>query len=192
MGWKGTSKRSLPVLAVLVLTGCMLTTGCVLRGDPRDNFELTPEQLQNREIRTRTYEGMSEVDILSACAAVLQDLEFTIDETEAKLGVIVGSKRSDATEVGQEAWWLVKALLTYGWTAFTDETDDYQVFRASVVVRPTSTANAGNHAVSVTFQRTVWDTDDKISKQETLEVPEIYRDFFDRLSKSVFLEGQGI
>lgn len=192
MGWRGTSKRSLPVLAALVLTGCMLMTGCMLRGDPRDNFELTPEQLQNREMRTRTYERISEVDILSACAAVLQDLEFTIDETEAKLGVIVGSKRSDATEVGQEAWWLVKALLTYGWTAFTDETDDYQVFRASVVVRPTSTTNAENHAVSVTFQRTVWDTDDKISKQETLEVPEIYLDFFDRLSKSVFLEEQGI
>lgn len=192
MGWRGTSKRSLPVLVVLVLTGCMLMTGCMLRGDPRDNFELTPEQLQNREMRTRTYEGISEVDILSACAAVLQDLEFTIDETEAKLGVIVGSKRSDATEVGQEAWWLVKALLTYGWTAFTDETDDYQVFRASVVVRPMSTANAGHHAVSVTFQRTVWDTDDKISKQETLEVTEIYQDFFDRLSKSVFLEEQGI
>jgi hypothetical protein len=60
------------------------------------------------------------------------------------------------------------------------------------VVRPTSTANAGNHAVSVTFQRTVWDTDDKISKQETLEVSEIYQDFFERLSQSVFLEGQGI
>ncbi len=192
MGWKGTRKRSLPVLAVLVLAGCMLMTGCMLRGDPRDNFELTPEQLQNREMRTRTYEGISEVDILSACAAVLQDLEFTIDETEAKLGVIVGSKRSDATEVGQEAWWLVKALLTYGWTAFTDETDDYQLFRASVVVRPMSATNADYHAVSVTFQRTVWDTDDKVSKRETLEVPEIYVDFFDRLSKSVFLEEQDI
>ena len=185
MGWSGAYRLSLPVLAALILTGCM-------RGDPRDSFVLTPEHLQNREMRTRMYEGISEVDILSASAAVLQDLGFTIDESETKLGLIVGSKDADATDLGQEAWWLVKALLTYGWTAITDETDDYQRFRASVVIRPTSTASAENHYVSVTFQRTVWDTDDKVSKRETLEVPEIYQDFFDRLSQSVFLEGQGI
>ena len=185
MGWSGIYRLSLSVLAVLVLAGCM-------GGDPRANFELTPEHLQDREMRTRMYVGISEVDMLSACAGVLQDLGFSIDESETSLGLIVGSKDADATDVGQEAWWLVKALLTYGITAITDETDDYQRFRASVVVRPASTANAENHYVSVTFQRTVWDTDDRVSRRETLEVPEIHQDFFDRLSQSVFLEGQGI
>ncbi len=185
MGWKAICQLTGPILAVLVLTGC-------LSGESGNPFELTPEHLQKREMRTRMYEGISEVGMLSACAGVLQDLGFTIDESESKLGVIVGSKRSDATEAGQEAWWLVKALLTYGLAALTDETDDYQRFRASVVVRPASTITSENHYVSVTFQRTVWDTDDKVSKQETLEVPEIHGDFFDRLSKSVFLEAQGI
>lgn len=185
MGWKETYRLAGPVLAVLLLAGCM-------SGDPRDNFELTPEHLQNREMRTRMFEGISEVDILSACAGVLQDLGFTIDESESKLGVVVGSKRADATEIGQEALWLVSAILTYGITALTEETDDYQLFRASVVVRPASTSKTENHYVSVTFQRTVWDTDDKVSKRETLEVPEIHQDFFNRLSQSVFLEAQGI
>ena len=176
----------LPLLAimVLVLTSCGSSI-------PKGAFKLTPELLQKRVLKTRKYEGISEVDILSASAGVLQDLGFNIDESESKLGLIVGSKVRDATEIGQEVWWWTKALLLR-WTAFTDETDDYQKFRASVVIRPISKDNDKTHYVSVTFQRIVWDTADKISKQETLNEPEIYQEFFDRLSKSVFLEGQKI
>ena len=182
-----TKKNRLSVLltVVLVLTGC----GSRI---PKDVFKLTPELLQKRVSKTRKYEGISEVDLLSASAGVLQDLGFNIDESETKLGLIVGSKERDATEIGQEIWWLIKAGLTYGWTMFTDETDDYQKFRASIVIRPISKDNDKTHYVSVTFQRIVWNTDDKVSKQETLDGPEIYQEFFDRLSKSVFLEGQKI
>lgn len=177
--------RLLPLLAivVIVLTSC----GSI----PKNAFKLTPELLQKRELKTRKYEGVAEVDILSASAGVLQDLGFNLDESESKLGLIVGSKERDATEIGQEVWWWTKALLLK-WTAFTDETDDYQKFRASVVIRPISKDNDKTHYVSVTFQRIVWDTADKITKQETLNEPEIYQEFFDRLSKSVFLEGQKI
>ena len=187
MAWKATFRLTGPVLVVLVLTGCLSGDS----RDPRDNFELTPEHLQNREMRTRMYEGISELDILSACAGVLQDLGFTIEESESKLGVIVGSKRADVIETGEEVAWLVAAILTFGLT-LERATDDYQTFRASVVVSPASTSTTDNHYVSVTFQRTVWNTADVVSKRETLEIPEIHVDFFDRLSKSVFLEGQGI
>ena len=178
--------RLLPLLAivVLVLTSCGSSI-------PKGAFKLTPELLQKRVLKTRKYEGISEVDILSASAGVLQDLGFNLDEGESKLGLIVGSKERDATEIGQEVWWWTKALLLK-WTAFTDETDDYQKFRASVVIRPITKDNDKTHYVSVTFQRIVWDTADKISKQETLDKPEIYQEFFDRLSKSIFLEGEKI
>ena len=176
----------IPLLAIMVLA--LTSCGSSM---PKSAFKLTPELLQKRELKTRKYEGISEVDILSASAGVLQDLGFNLDESETKLGLIVGSKERDATEMGQEVWWWTKALLLK-WTAFTDETDDYQKFRASVVIRPISKDNDKIHYVSVTFQRIVWDTADEISKQETLDEPEIYREFFDRLSKSVFLEGQKI
>lgn len=178
--------RLLPLLAIVVL----FLTSCG-SSIPKGAFKLTPELLQKRELKTRKYEGISEVDILSASAGVLQDLGFNLDESESKLGLIVGSKERDATEIGQEVWWWTKALLLK-WTAFTDETDDYQKFRASVVIRPITKDNDKTHYVSVTFQRIVWDTADEISKQETLDKPEIYQEFFDRLSKSVFLEGQKI
>ncbi len=184
MIYKKNLLLSLLAIMVLVLTSCGSSI-------PKGAFKLTPELLQKRVLKTRKYEGISEVDILSASAGVLQDLGFNIDESESKLGLIVGSKVRDATEIGQEVWWWTKALLLR-WTAFTDETDDYQKFRASVVIRPISEDNDKTHYVSVTFQRIVWDTADKISKQETLNEPEIYQEFFDRLSKSVFLEGQKI
>ena len=168
------------VLAVAVLTSCMA-------GSPQF-FEPTPEILQNREMKTRKYEGISEVDILSASAAVLQDLGFSIDESETKLGIIVGSKRSDASSDVEEALQVLTAILSLGTGGMV--IDEVQEFRASIVIRPASTENVENHNVSVTFQRTVWDSDDRVSKRETLEAPEIYQDFFDRLSQSVFLERQ--
>ena len=94
------------VLAVAVLTSCMA-------GSPQF-FEPTPEVLQNREMKTRNYEGISDVDILSASAAALQDLGFSIDESETKLGIIVGSKRSDASSDVEEALQVVTAILSLG------------------------------------------------------------------------------
>lgn len=63
--------------------------------------------------------------------------------------------------------------------------------RACVVTRP-----VGEHgeyvAVRVTFQRVVRNTQNQITICESLTDPQIYQEFFDKLSKSIFLEAQGI
>ena len=104
---KKSSLLPLLIIVVLILTSCGSSI-------PKDAFKLTPELLQKRVLKTRKYEGISEVDILSASAGVLQDLGFNIDESETKLGLIVGSKVRDATEIGQEVWWWIKGLLSFG------------------------------------------------------------------------------
>lgn len=104
--------------------------------------------------------------------------------------MLVGSKDRDATEAGQVVGAVLIALL-FG---VATPIDDTQKMRCSVVTKPVL-ADSGDHyatTVRVTFQRIVWDNKGKISKVEKLDEPEIYVEFFDKLSKSVFLEAHEI
>jgi hypothetical protein len=67
--------------------------------------------------------------------------------------------------------------------------DVEQKIRASVV-----TKRLGPHSctVRITFQRTVWNNRGEISKAESLEEPELYQEFFSKLSKSVFLTAHSV
>lgn len=167
--------------ASLALAGCQTTV-------PKDALKLTPESLEKRTLQTRKYEGISEHDILAASAGVIQDLGFNIDESETKLGVIVGSKERDATEAGQVAAAIFIAILGGGSVAI----DKNQKLRISLVVRPTSEEKDDKHLVRVTFQRIVWNTQNQVTRIEGLDEPEMYQEFFAGLSKAVFLEGHKI
>lgn len=50
----------------------------------------------------------------------------------------------------------------------------------------------GDSIVRVTFQRIVFDNTGQISRAEQINDPAIYRQFYDKLSKSVFLEAHEI
>jgi hypothetical protein len=62
---------------------------------------------------------------------------------------------------------------------------------ASIVVS-NSAMDAESAIVRVTFSRIVWNDSNAVSKAERLEAPEMYQEFFDKLSKSLFLEEQKI
>lgn len=185
------SKRE--TLMKLKLSACLLVNLIILafigcQTIPRDALKLSPESLEKRALQTRKYEGISEKDILSASAGVIQDLGFNIDESETKLGVIVGSKERSALAAGQA----VTAILVAAMSGDSASIEKNQKLRVSLVVRPTPKGNDKKHFVRVTFQRMVWDTQGKITRIEGLDQLEIYQEFFDRLSKAVFLEGHKI
>ena len=168
------------LLLMLFLVSCQTTI-------PKEALQLSHESLKQRTLQTRKYEGIVENDVLAASAGVLQDLGFNIDESETKLGLIVGSKERDATESGQVAAAIFVALLGGG----SMPIDEKQKIKASLVVRPFKHEDKIHH-VRVTFQRIVWDTHKRVSKIEGIQDPKIYQDFFDRLSKSMFLEAHKI
>jgi hypothetical protein len=147
--------------------------------------EATVEQ---RQLQTRAFETADEPKILSASASLLQDLGFTLDKSETKVGLIVASKDRGAADAGQITGALIKGVL-FG--AYAATYDQKQKIRASVVTHP---AYDGKYriAVRVTFQRIVWNNRDQITKLERLNESDLYTGFFDKLSKAVFLEAQKI
>ena len=118
---------------------------------------------------------------------MLQDLGFNLDESETRLGLVVASKDRDAVETGQVIVSIFVAVLI-GASVPIDKT---QKIRASLVTKPYG-ETGDNTSVRITFQRIVWNTNSQVSKTEALTEPELYQEFFSKLSKSVFLEAHEI
>ena len=171
---------------VVVLGIALLAQGCEAT-IPKEALQLSPESLKQRQLQTRRFDTKDEANILSASAQVLQDLGFNLDESETKLGVIVASKDRDAREAGQIAGAVVMLIL-FG---VAMPVDINQKIRVSLVTKPVG-ENEESMAVRVTFQRIVWNDQKQISKLETLDDPKLYQEFFERLSKAVFLEAHEI
>ena len=157
---------------------------------PPDALKLNAVSLERKQLQTRRFDGVASEDLLSACNGVLQDLGFNLDESETELGVLVASKQRDATEAGQ----VVLAVIIAGLGGGSTPVDKEQKIRVSLVTRPASVSYTGDesHLVRITFQRIVWNTQGQISRLEGIYDAEIYQEFFDKLSKAVFLEAHQI
>ena len=179
----------LSIAAFLSLT--IAIVGCA--SIPKDFLKLSPNSLEKRQLQTRQYDTIDEELIISSCAGVLQDLGFMLEESETKLGLIVASKDRDATNAGQVALATLSVILSAlgGSSSNAYETiDDVQKIRASVVTKPS--LDGSKMVVRVTFQRIVWNKRGDISRMETIDDSKLYQGFFERLSKSIFLEAQKI
>ena len=175
--------RIIPIILLIALAS---TVACQ-SSPPQKSFQLSESALQERELQTRRFDDVDEATLLAACAGVLQDLGFNLDESETELGVVVASKRRDVRN-------RVTATVTNLLDIIMDieiAIDKEQRIRASLVTWP-DPDNARVYFVRVTFQRVVWNTENKVSRREALNNPELYQRFFDRLSKSVFLEAQSL
>jgi hypothetical protein len=170
-------KRLAIGLSLVFMAGCTQTI-------PKEALQLSPDSLERRQVQTRVFETSNEGELLSASTALLQDLGFNLDESETELGVLVASKERDATEAGQVAASVALAIL-FGVPAAWD---DQKRIRAAIITRRLEERKG--YAVRLTMQRVVWDTRGQVSKTELLDEPEMYQNFFGKLSKAVFLEAQ--
>lgn len=154
------------------------------KGVPREALMFTPESLADRQLQTRVFETDNEGKLLEASAAVLQDLGFTIDESEVKCGVIVCSKDRNVTEFYDVGLSIIASLFFIDYEYATR-----QKVLASLVTRP---LEEDRIAVRITFQHLVWDTKKELIKNERVNEAKIYQEFFSKLSKSVFLTAHEI
>ncbi|OQB09336.1 MAG: hypothetical protein BWY16_01038 [Candidatus Omnitrophica bacterium ADurb.Bin205] len=169
----------------LFICGCVATSSGLLKP--------AVSSLQVRQVEIKQYDTKDELRVLSATAAVLQDMGFTLTEVEKKLGLIVASKERDATVPGQIAMAAFIDILgaTGGSSSNAMQTvDAVQTILVSCVTKRNLEGN--KVAVRVTFQRVVFNRMNQVSRLETIKDPDIYEGFFDKLSKSIFLEADKI
>jgi hypothetical protein len=182
--------HSISRLWIAICVCCLLFAGCV-QTIPEQALQLPKESLEHRQLQTRRFHT-DEKTLLSASAAVLQDLGFNINESETDLGVIVASKQRDATSPSQVVGAVVVALMT----GAVMPIDKEQLIRASLVTRPIHIDDTDKSmcrtAVRITFQRIVSNTQGQITRREGIHEAEIYQGFFDKLSQSLFLEAHEI
>ena len=172
---------------IVVVIGCFFLAGCMSM--PKDLFLLRPDYLASRQQQMRKYETTDEKKILQAAAGVLQDLGFTIDKSETNLGLIVSSKNRTAVSAGQvtAAITLDAACIVFGcYSNSYGQTDKEQRIEASMIINPSLSDKA--IVVRVKFQRVVWNQMGQVSHYETVTDPKLYQEFFEKLSKAVFLE----
>ncbi|MFT6773507.1 MAG: hypothetical protein ACJA1L_001217 [Paracoccaceae bacterium] len=111
-----------------------------------------------RARQSRRFDTSDRKLMLQSSLGALQDLGFTIDESNLETGVIVGSKSKGAQ------------------------------LRAQVTVR----ATPGGAVVRATFQRYFERPGAMLSVGETLNDPELYQGFFERVAQSAFLTAHEI
>ena len=166
-----------------------------------DFFKLTPESAKYRALQTRMFETSNEKELLSASAAVLQDLGFQLEESTPGLGVLRAAKERSAREYGQEICQVLVFLLCLAsQRAIIIPVDLHQQINATLVTRR-SESDASLFSVRVSFYRTIWQGDGNAGNQaippgeqrwEMIYDEKIYQQFFAKLSKSMFLEAHKI
>jgi hypothetical protein len=179
---------------------------------PISLFALTPESAANRANQTRRFETPNSDELLSASAAVLQDLGFQVTESDRTIGFLRAAKERSAREYGQE--WnraavavlttLLSAVASLGGASVNTMVilpiDLQQQINASLVARPIESDDR-QQEVRIVFYRLVWKGAGSSGNQsippgeqrmEMIRDPEIYQTFYARLAKAVFLEAHRI
>jgi hypothetical protein len=175
--------------AVLFLTGCLAPNDHALQiGGPPVVEGETVSSI--RAFQTRSFDTLETARLIEASAATLQDLGFTISTVSPEFGVLSGSKERDAVESGQVAVQfalVIIAALAGGQHQMVY--DDSQQINVTIVVNKVSDTSS---AVRVFFDRHITNNYGDLWKAEVIKEAEIYQQFFEKLSKSVFLEAHKI
>jgi len=183
---------------VLCVGQPLLFLGCAQPTQPAELFQLTPESNANRAMQTRFFDTENDRELLSASAAALQDLGFQVEESVREVGFLRAAKERSAREYGQYRNRFFIWLLSLGHVVIP--IDLHQKIAASLVTRPLNEARS-RQEVRIIFYRAVWKGDGQADrnyippgeqKMEMIRDPEMYQQFFAKLSKAVFLEPHSI
>jgi len=168
---------------ILLLPIFMVLVSCVPTYD--NYYKLDAQYLMRRQLETRRFETDDEEAMLVASAQVLQDLGFTLEESETKLGLITASKNREGSSTGEKIALTVFAALI----GTTPVYDTEQKIYTTLVSTKNKESKGFN--VRVEFARVIVNNHNQ-SRVEIIREPEIYNDFFDKLGQSLFLTANSL
>lgn len=186
--------------ALILLTGCATPFLCeAAQTEPQDMtplFQVNPTDAADLAAQTRLYTGTDSASVLFASAAALQDMGFKVTGGEKRFGLLVGFKRADVESAGAGHAMAEAAVVTLsimaslltGEDMVTDLPEQIeQVIYVSLLVTEAPSRNGIDVRISLDRDMIY---DQGYSLPDHTELPLVYQDFFERLSKAIYLEGE--
>jgi hypothetical protein len=161
-----------PVLPVCFWCVFAALGGCATLPGSEAFFD--PVSLEQRQVQTRLYESSDDARVLQASIALLLDNGFQINEAESRLGWVHAYK--------VVRWGTGQGVPMPQWKG---------VFYATVVAGA-ALGQPDVTRVRVTFHGADYSRPEAAGDFHLVETPEIYQEFFNRLSRALFLGGQPI
>ena len=147
-------------------------------------YMLPKDYLAVRQVETRRYNTQNEKEVLSAVVQVLQDLGYTIVESETNLGVLTAdANRVADNQGGQIALGILVAL-----SGQQPMVDEEQLISVTVVTNK----DVNGVSVRAGFARIIFNSQPSMTRLEKITDKDIYQKFFNKLNQSIFLTGQAI
>jgi hypothetical protein len=174
-------------ISMLALAGCAEL--------PPDYLVLPPESAAERELQSRRFDSVEEKDLLLASVGVLQDLGFAMETKGSALGFVQGTKEREAKAPEQKLVLMVLLALAAsqghsGGNMPVDQIREDQTISVLLSVRPATAGDAKgrphSHLVRVTFHSHLRQPLGPTAG--ALHDPDLYRSFFELLSRALFLE----
>lgn len=157
---------------------------------PPEALQLSPDSMKNRQMQSRLFDSKNEKKMMGSAVGVFQDMGYQISESETKLGLLTATKQADAQESGEMVGLVILALLGNNPDAINNAAKDQKIV-ATLVSTPSQNYK-GQSVVRVTICREVRNQRGQIHTSEPISDPLIYQQFFEKLSKSVFLKENNV
>ncbi|MDF2549405.1 MAG: hypothetical protein K0S07_472 [Chlamydiales bacterium] len=163
----------------LGLAGLTLLTvvGCA----PHDDSEPVLSQMELRQIQTKSFNSVDMKNVMKVMLSVLQDDGYIVKNANLDLGLISATKEMSVESRKEKTL----SLMVNGEQARWKK-------NAQIEVSATVNSFGSDVKVRVNFQKKVIDNiGAPVSVDQVLD-PEMYLDFFNKVSKGLFIEGEGL
>ncbi|CAK7192570.1 hypothetical protein COMNV_00774 [Commensalibacter sp. Nvir] len=168
-------------------------------------MSITPQRLAQQAIQSRTYATNNLTDILRAVAMVMQDQHYTIREVNVHLGTIIADQTNELgrpleifgtplTYFDSPNYPIVDFTFGAPFFSFGPDPDlpyvQRQLSSAFAIVYPNEEKQGST--LRLTFSARSFLNNGQLAKVWTIDKPLMYQNFFNDVTKALYLQGSKI